>query len=407
MGERPYPEPTTDKQALPTDRLVSLDAYRGFTMLAMVSGGLGMGHLLKDPTWGPLADQLSHREWVGCTAWDLIQPSFMFIVGVAMPFAFARRQERGDTWRKQFAHVLWRAMLLVLIGWFLDSYSEQHVVIQMIRVLQQIAIGYVLAFLVLHLRPRVQFLTVIGILVIHAAAFYWYGWLTGNDPWAKDQNLGAYVDTWIHEKLTAAANWLFQALFHTNPTMELMPVSKGGYVTLNALSSTATILFGVLCGELLRSSWSPMQKLAVLFVAGVTGLVVGVLLAGGEWDLGFVRFDLPTYVPMVKRIWTSSFAVYAAGWTFLLMFLFYAVIDVIRWQRWAFPFVVVGMNSIAIYVFAGTVASVVKRGLGAFLNDPMLHFAPQALPVVMAALLVAAGWLFCYWLYRLRVFLKV
>src|SRR5215831_4177400 len=101
-----------DRPPVPADRLVSLDAYRGFTMLAMASAGLGTAHLLNDPTWGGLADQLEHREWIGCTAWDLIQPSFMFIVGAAMPFSFAQRRQRGDSWGRQFGHVLRRAFLL-------------------------------------------------------------------------------------------------------------------------------------------------------------------------------------------------------------------------------------------------------------------------------------------------------
>src|SRR5207249_2423188 len=87
-------------------RLVSLDAYRGFVMLAMVSSGLGMGHLLTDPTWGWLADQFTHRDWVGCTFWDLIQPSFMLIVGVAMVLSFGQRA--GQPWGRQLFHVVKR-----------------------------------------------------------------------------------------------------------------------------------------------------------------------------------------------------------------------------------------------------------------------------------------------------------
>src|SRR5262245_1769069 len=130
----------------PPDRLESLDAYRGFTMLAMVSAGLGSAHLKNHPTWGGFAYQMEHVEWVGCSFWDLIQPSFMFIVGVAMPFAFARRRARGDTWGRQFGHAVWRAFLLVLVGVFLDSFAQPAPVVQFIRVLQQIAFGYVVAF---------------------------------------------------------------------------------------------------------------------------------------------------------------------------------------------------------------------------------------------------------------------
>src|SRR5262249_36251113 len=111
------PEPRAVAAARPpapaTDRLVSLDAYRGFVMLAVASGGLASAPPLRAPTWGGLADHLDHRQWEGCTLWDLIQPSFLFIVGVAMPFSFARRQKQGASWGQQFGHVLWRAFLLI------------------------------------------------------------------------------------------------------------------------------------------------------------------------------------------------------------------------------------------------------------------------------------------------------
>src|SRR5215469_9280502 len=140
------------------ERLVSVDAYRGFVMLAMISAGLGMSKLMNDPTWGWLAKQLEHEDWKGCTFWDLIQPSFMFIVGVAMPFSFAVRQARGEGWGRQFLHAVRRSLMLIAIGIFLDSYgsSPPGVTIEFIRVLQQIAIGYLIAFLVLRLGPRVQ-----------------------------------------------------------------------------------------------------------------------------------------------------------------------------------------------------------------------------------------------------------
>ena len=386
------PQDKVARPALAADRLVSLDAYRGFVMLAMVSGGLGLGHLLKDPTWGRIADQFSHREWVGCTFWDLIQPSFMFIVGVAMPFAFARRRQQGDSWGRQFAHAVQRALLLVLIGIFLDSIRHPAPEIQFIRVLQQIAVGYLIAFLVLHRGPLVQAATAVLLLAGHTLAFEWYGRAAGVDPWAPKVNVGAALDGWMHAHLTAAVNALHQALFHSDCAVSIWPVSSGNYVTLNAVSSAATILFGVLCGELLRGGWSRQAKLAVLLLAGTGGLLLG-------WGLSFP-------VPLVKRIWTASFGVYAAGWTFLMIFAFYLLIDVIGWRHWAFPFVVVGMNSIAIYVSAGVLSPVIRECLKPFTERP-LSYVPLAAPVVVALLVVAVQWLLCYWLYRQRIFFRV
>lgn len=352
------------------DRSVALDAYRGFVMLAMVSGGLGTAKLLGDPNWGWFAHQMRHLDWEGCTFWDLIQPSFMFIVGAAMPYAFAKRQDRGESWSSQFHHALRRACLLAAIGIFLDCYAEGKIQIQFIRVLQQIAIGYVLAFFVLHLAPAWQALTAALILVGHTLLFVLYGGSGAGGPWEPSHNVGTWLDTFLH-----------------------LPLSKGHYVTLNALSSTATILFGVLAGRLLRANVSSGLKLGVLVFVGIGGLLLGLGLS--EW------------VPLVKRIWTASFAVYAAGWTCLMLAAFYAVCDLLKWRAWAFPLVVVGMNSIAIYVSAGIFNGNIQRALKPFL-DPALVYVPEAWgPVVIAVGVVAGQWLFCYWLYRHRIFFKV
>jgi predicted acyltransferase len=362
------------------ERVTSVDAYRGFTMLAMVSAGFGTAHLINDPTWGGLAHQFEHAAWEGCTAWDLIQPSFMFIVGVAMPFAFARRLERGESWLRQFGHVCTRSLLLVLLGWFLDSYSHQAPMLQFIRVLQQIALGYFLAFLVLGAGWRVQAVTAALLLLLHTFLFVRYGHAHGLGPWDRYDNVGVWIDRTLHEALGRI------------PHVTVMPVSEGGYVTLNALSSTSTILFGVLGGELLRSSWSRAGKFGALVVAGLLGLALGWALA---WE-----------VPMVKRLWTASFAVYAAGWTCLLLALFYGVIDGLGLKRWSFPLVVVGMNSIAIYVMAGTIGSDLRRAAGMFLVAPLAD-APLVKPVAVSLLATFFAWCLCYWLYRHRIFFKV
>src|SRR5437868_1210426 len=103
-----------------SNRLVSLDAYRGFIMLAMASGGLGMAALSNDPAWGSVAEQFEHRDWEGCTFWDLIQPAFIFIVGVSMVFSYAARQAQGQNWPRQVIHAVKRALLLFALGVFLD-----------------------------------------------------------------------------------------------------------------------------------------------------------------------------------------------------------------------------------------------------------------------------------------------
>src|SRR6187200_2776566 len=141
--------PTGTETTTEHRRYLALDAYRGFIMLLLASEGFGFSMLKGDPTWGRVAGWFDHVPWEGLVFWDLIQPAFMFMVGVAMPFAFAARAARGDTWGSQARHALRRAAMLVLIGVLLDHVGADHVQIGFIRVLQQIAVGYLVAFLVL------------------------------------------------------------------------------------------------------------------------------------------------------------------------------------------------------------------------------------------------------------------
>ncbi|HEX2748151.1 MAG TPA: heparan-alpha-glucosaminide N-acetyltransferase domain-containing protein [Verrucomicrobiales bacterium] len=163
-------------------RLTSLDAYRGFIMLTLLFGGIF--HSLKNvPGWHWLYVQNDHVAWEGCVYWDLIQPSFMFMVGVAMPFALARRREAGDAWGKRFRHVLLRAFNLTLVGIILDQVGQEYIQIGFIRVLQQIAIGYVLAFFVAEKSWRVQAVTAAGILIGWTLLWMFNPWTTpGRKP---------------------------------------------------------------------------------------------------------------------------------------------------------------------------------------------------------------------------------
>lgn len=348
-------------------------------MLAMVSAGLGLQALKDDPRWGAIARQFVHVEWEGWVFWDLIQPSFMFIVGAAMPFAYARRSELGQMWSQQFGHALWRALLLIAIGAVLDTYRFKTPHLEFVRVLQQIAIGYVLAFLVLRLGPLIQLLAAAGALALHTCLFLWYGRLHDINPWSKEDNFGVYLDRLLGLPI--------------NP-WGAVTKNAGGYATLNALSSTATILLGVVCGELLIRSWPAARKLLYLVLAGAACLGLSMAL------------ELSVPIPMVKKIWTASFALFAAGCTFWMMLVFYAVIDVLGWRRWAFPLTVVGMNSIAVYVFHEMFHGNLKALAEAFLA-PFTPSLQASGPVLVAVGVICLEWFFCYWLYRRRIFFKV
>ena len=397
---RATPLPPRDRDTAPpapgklTERLLSLDAYRGFIMALLICNGLGLGVFKDDATWGWLARQVDHVKWEGCVFWDLIQPSFMFMVGVAMPFAFAKRRAAGASWREQFTHTLARALGLIFLGIALDCITGGQISLGLMRVLQQIALGYVLTFLLLDRTWQTQLAAALLLLTGYTLAWMYY---PGNDPqgaWVMShQNLGGDFDQWLFSRQ-----------------------STGYYVVLNFIPATATILFGVVCGRLVGSDWPRRKVLGTLLLAGLAGLALGLALSPA--------------VPLIKRIWTASFTLYAGGWTVLFLGLFYWLIEVQAWRRWPTFLVVVGMNSIFAYTMAQVFrASFFDRAIMVFskplalaLLDP--HHFPQAFSkpasalawpppfeqwgfVLQATLVLAAEWGVLYWLYRRKIFFKL
>src|SRR4051812_22760946 len=154
------PEPATDnsRPAILTQRLLSLDVYRGVIMVSLISFGFGLRALRDDPHWSFLADQVDHSQWTGVVFWDLIQPAFMFMVGVAMPFAFARRRAMGATRRELLLHALRRALSLIILGVLITCITDGKISIEFRRVLQQIAVGYVISFFLLESGYLIQFI---------------------------------------------------------------------------------------------------------------------------------------------------------------------------------------------------------------------------------------------------------
>ncbi|MGC8639464.1 MAG: acyltransferase family protein [Isosphaeraceae bacterium] len=351
-------------------RLVSLDAYRGLIMSTLLCGAI-FASLKGDPTWNWLYAQNEHVAWQGCVYWDLIQPSFMFMVGVAMPFALAKRAARGDSWARRFGHVLVRALGLIMIGVLLDNFGAEKWSIGFIRVLQQIAIGYVLAFFVVGKSYRTQGLLAAAILVGYTLLWMFNPWNGPKGPWAMStQNIGAALDFWM-----------------------LGRHYTGYYVGLNAIPSTATIIFGVMAGQLIHDRLPPGRTMLILLLAGLSGIGVG--LAVSPW------------FPLIKRIWTPSFAVYAAGWTTLMLLFFYATIDVLGWKRWAFPLVVVGMNSIAAYVLGNSFGGWFRSLTGAWIGWLKQPMGAMWFPVFQHFVTFCCAWLVLYWLWRRRIFFKV
>jgi heparan-alpha-glucosaminide N-acetyltransferase len=348
-------------------RLVSLDAFRGFIMLLLVSNGFGLGVLEHYPNWAWLARQVDHTAWQGCTFWDLIQPAFTFMVGVAMPFSIARRTAQGSSGMGVFKHVAWRAFLLIALSNIFSNWGSQHPHLQLINVLSQIAFGYMICFLITRLQFRWQ--VAIGGAML---AGYWamFSIFPGPDgPWSQTGNIGAIMD--------------LKLLGYNYP---------GYYTTINFIGNAVTILFGCWTGMLLRTSRSHTYKLKVLGCSALAGFAVGLALQ--------------PFIPMVKRLWTPSFTFFSAGWVIVMLMAFYWIIEVRKQKAWAFPFLIFGMNSIFAY-------SIGQIGLKGWLNHGLASFTLNfgflgdlgAIP--QQALVMACIWYACYWLYQRRIFFRI
>jgi len=357
------------------ERLTSLDALRGFDMFWII-GGEGLVAVLAAYTgWSifhTMEEQLQHPDWHGFRAYDLIFPLFMFIAGTAMPLSLGKRMERGDrAWRLN-AHVIRRGLLLVLLGaiynglLLLDFENQRYP-----SVLGRIGLGYMFGALIfLHTSVRGQIVCIVGILLGYWAALMW---IPVPEFGAGDLNpghtLGDYVDRIVVPGKLYRGVRDPEGLFSTIP-------------------SIATVLLGGLAGHWLRrASPGGGPKALVLLVAGAASLGIAML-----WNVWF---------PINKNLWTSSFVLYTAGWSSILLGLFYLVIDVWGFKRWSFFFVVIGMNAITIYLaqefidFGGLAEILFARGEGA------VH------PVIFSAGGLLLSWLLLWFLYRQRIFLRV
>jgi len=388
---------------------VSLDAYRGFVMLAMVSSGLALHrvaeHFPDDRAWQFLSYQLEHVPWVGCSAWDLIQPSFMFIVGVAMPYSFAARESRGDgPWARGF-HVLWRALFLTFLGVFLRSNGRPQTNFTFEDVSSQIGLGYAFVYLTLGRSWRIQLGTLLAILIGYWALFA--AWPIGTAELAAElgipddwNQLSGFAAHWNkHLNPAGAFDRWFLNLF---PRPEPFRFNGGGYQTLNFIPSMATMLLGVMTGQMLRLPLGLWAKVGRLVAAGALCLALGMAVDGNIWPGLDWTWSL---APIVKRIWTPSWALFSTGWTLWTLAAFVAVIDGGRLQRWAFPLIVVGMNSIAVYVMSWLLRPWIVATI-------RTHFGPDVFdgvyrPMLEPASVLVILWLIAFWMYRRRIFIRV
>jgi predicted acyltransferase len=353
--------------------------------------------------WAFLAYHQSHVEWIGCSLHDLIQPSFSFLVGAALAFSLASRRGRGQSALRISAHAFWRASILILLGIFLRSIGRPQTNFTFEDTLTQIGLGY--GFLVLlGFRPaRDQWIALGLILVGYWAAFaLWplpdadfdYSKVGVSADWVTQHGLSGFAGHWNKNSnfAWAADVWLLNLL----PRPTRFVCNGGGYSTLSFIPTLGTMILGLLAGGVLRSERTAARKVAWLAIAGVVSLAAG-------WLLGALGV-----CPVVKRIWTPSWTLLSGGWCFLFLAAFYAVMDVGCRRAWAFPLVVIGMNSIAAYCAAHLFEGFLRDALYCHLGKSVFAvFGSSYEPLVLGACILSLLWLMLFWMYRKAIFLRV
>lgn len=389
-------------------RVASIDAYRGFVMLLMVAEIVRLPSLAdrfpERAFWQAVKFHTTHVEWAGCSLHDMIQPSFSFLVGVALPFSLAARAARGQSFRRMFGHALWRGLFLTFLGVFLRSVGRPRTNFTFEDTLSQIGLGYPLLFL-LGLRSRAfQFAALLTILVGYWGLFaayplppadFDYAAVGADAEWLSQHGYQGFAAHWNKNGNPA---WAFDTWFlNLFPREAPFTHNGGGYATLSFLPTLATMILGLLAGGWLREAWPDLQKLGCL-VASAT-----VCLAAG-WTLD--HFGI---CPSVKRIWTPAWVLFSGGWCFLLLAGFYLLLDAAGWRKWDFPLAVIGANSIAIYCLVHVpVENFIVESFKTHLGQGVFQLLGADYEQHLAGLAaLVIFWLMLWWLYRRKIFIRV
>jgi heparan-alpha-glucosaminide N-acetyltransferase len=391
--------------AVPPQRNVAVDAYRGLVMLLMMGEVMQFGSVApsfpNSSLWRILAFNQTHVEWVGMGLHDMIQPSFTFLVGVALPYSLRSRQKKGQSFQKILGHTIWRSFLLVALGIFLRSIHSPMTNFTFEDTLTQIGLGYTFAVLLTFLRPRWQW-TAFGAILFS----YWLAWALYPAPgptfpyasvgvpdnwhqhllhgfashWNKNSNLGQAFDVWFLNRFPRPKPFLFNG---------------GGYLTLSFIPTLATMLLGLAAGR-----WF-IENPAVILIRKFL-IAAASLLSGG------LLLHFTGICPIVKRIWTPAWTLWSGGVCFVFLAAFSWFVDVKKNTRIVYPLVVVGMNSIAAYLMAHLFEDFILSSFRIHLGMRVLNVFGTALePVLLGALTLAVYWLILHWMFRNRVFLRI
>lgn len=363
----------------PNGRLLSLDVMRGIIMLLLAGESCRVYEAFHHLQWGSIfngfVNQFFHHPWHGLRFWDLVQPAFMFMAGAAMYIAVTRKRSKGVSERDNFRHIAVRSLKLFLLGTGLHCIYAGELVWELWNVLTQLSFTTLVAYFLINKSFSKQIGVAIGMIVLNDV-LYRTVLIPGFDqPFTQGHNFGAYVDTLLMGK-----------------------INSDGWVAFNCIPTAAHTILGVTAGKLLMSPRTNAAKIKALIIAGLIALLLG------------YSADLSGLSPIIKRISTGGFVLVSLGWVTLILAALYWWIDIKDHQKYTWIPVVVGMNSIFIYMFFETVGMQWLNGaVGIFVNGFLdFLYTPASLQAIASALAVLAlEWYICYWLYQKKIFFKL
>jgi len=363
-------------------RLYSLDALRGFDMFWIMGGEVIFGGLATLTGWPVLkwwATQLEHVQWHGFHFYDMIFPLFLFIAGISFPYSMAKRTANNESRKSIYKHVILRGLILVFLGILYNNAVRFNLgELRYGSVLGRIGLAWMFAALIFmntKLSWRIVWFWALLIGYWLLLLLFPAHDLGSSDPFSQTGNLTSYIDRLLMPGRLYLGNHDPEGLFSTIPAV-------------------STALLGMFTGEFMMSSYlkdKQMQKVLCLVLAAIAFMIIGKI-----WDLAF---------PINKNLWTSSFVCWVGGLSLLLFAVFYLIIDVWNLRKWAFFFVVIGMNPITIYLAERIINF---RNASNFFFGGLIELFPEKWAPFLGGIgITAVGWVFLYFLYKKKVFLKV
>ncbi len=360
-------------------RILSLDVLRGLIMLLLAAESCMLYYNLEQASLpspvNAVVMQFFHHPWHGLRFWDLVQPAFMTMAGAALYISYHYKRNAGVSWSQNLPHILKRCARLLALGVALHCIYAGRLVWELWNVLAQLAVTTVIAYLIIRRSPLFQVIFSIALLVLTELLYRNVHVDEFTQPFTWGKNFGSWMDTILMGK-----------------------INTDGWVAFNFIPTAAHTIWGVLAGRLLVSAIGYREKLKYLVVAAAACLMAGYLL------------DWLHVTPIIKRICTSSFVLVSGGWVLLMIAALYLITDVWKRQKYAWIFVVMGMNAIFIYMFFETVGHQWLNPTVLIFVKGILSFASvgeQAILIASSLVTLLIEWWICYWLYKKKIFFKL